>query len=107
MEILSNMEIFSALCKAKKKFGIYIGPNIEQDWSERNKAKPYMDLSIHRQVFVDGQAFLFFDSKKEMINCWTVITNNSGPTILNRYRGKTTVYAITCSPTGELLNENT
>jgi hypothetical protein len=101
------MEILSALCKAKKKFGMYISFCEDQSWSETKKAAPYLDLSVNHQIFVNGQAWLLFDSEEEMIICWTRTVGDDGPTILNKYKGKATVYALTCSSTGKLLNENT
>lgn len=107
MEILSSMEILLALCKAKKKFGMYIYFYEDQSWSETKKAAPYLDFSVSHQIFIDGQAWLLFDSEEEMIIYYNQTVGNDGPTISNEYKGKAVVYALTCSPTGELLNENT
>ena len=111
MEILTNIEMLSAICKTSKKFGMYInfqdGPDEDQDWCEIIKAAPYLDFSINYQIFLDGQAWLLFDSEEEMLICWTRTVGDDGPTILNKYKGKASVYALTCSSTGKLLNENT
>lgn len=107
MKILSNMEILPTLCKAKKKFGMHINFCEDQSWSETRKAAPYLDLSINHQIFIDGHAWLLFDSEEEMITYYNQTVGDDGPTVSNKYEGKATVYALTCSPTGGLLNENT
>ena len=107
MEILGNMDILPALCEIKKKFGMYISFYEDQSWSEIKKAAPYLNFSVNHQIFVDGQAWLLFDSEEEMVVCYDKTVGDDGPTKLNKYEGKATVYALTCSPTGELLNENT
>ena len=107
MKILTNIEMLSALCKARKKFGMYINFYEDQSWSETKKAAPYLDFLTNHQIFLDGQAWLLFDSEEEMLIYYNQTVGNDGPTILNKYKGKASVYALTCSPTGELLNENT
>ena len=106
MEVLSNTEMLPVLCKLKKKFGMYISFCEDQGWSETKKAAPYLGFSVNHQVFVDGHAWLLFDNEKEMLDCYDKTVCN-GPTKLNSYKGSGSVYALTCSSTGELLNENT
>ena len=107
MKILSNMEILPVLCKTKKKFGMYISFCEDQSWAETKKAAPYLDLSTNHQIFVNGQAWLLFDDEEEMTTCYNQTVGDDGPTMLNKYKGRAAVYALTCSPTGKLLNENT
>ena len=114
MEIFDKIYMLSAICKISRKFGMYInfdkdqnGPDEDQDWREIIKAAPYLDFSINHQIFLDGQAWLLFDSEEEMLICYNQTVGDDGPTKLNQYKGKATVYALTCSPIGELLNENT
>ena len=107
MEILSNIKALSVICKKSKKFGMYINFYEDQEYSDTMKAAPYLDFLTHYQVFCDCQAWLLFDTEKEMLDYYDKTVGDDGPTKLNQYKGKATVYALTCSPAGELLNENT
>jgi hypothetical protein len=107
MEILAKTEILSKLCKLSKKFGMYIGFAEDQSWAEICEAAPYLNLYKHEQVLMDGHGWILFDSENKMLDCYNRTVGDDGPTNLNPYNGNATVYALTCSPTGELLNENT
>lgn len=106
MKILDALGVFTELCKQSKKYGVYISFADEEDPAEITKAAPYLDFDKHYQVLMDGRGWLLFDTEEEMLNCYERTVGDDGPTELNPYDGKVRVYALTCSPTGELWNEN-
>lgn len=107
MEILEKEKILIKLCKLSKKFGMYISFTEDQSWREVCEAAPYLSMCKHTQVLMDGHGWMLFDSEDEMCDCYDRTVGDDGPTYLNLYNGSANVYAVTCSPTGELLNENT
>lgn len=76
------------------------------------KAAPYLkdlfkvnDKAL--QIFADGYGLFLFEDEHEMINAYTRTVGDDGPTELNDYDGSTRIYAITCDPNGNLMDENT
>lgn len=111
MEVLDQVKTLQALCKALGKYGVHIFisemGDVSTGWSEILKAAPYLELGKHGQLLCDRQGFLLFDSLKEMEEVFWQTVGDDGPTPANPYNGPARVYAITCSPEGELMNENT
>jgi hypothetical protein len=107
MKILDRTKVIITMCILAEKYGMYIS-FIEQDnIAEIIEAAPYLDFSEHHQIFMDGHGWILFDSEEEMIDCYEKTVGDDGPTKSNPYNGKIRVYAVTCSPKGELMNENT
>ena len=107
MKILDETQVLTTLCILSEKYGMYIN-FIEQDnIAEIIEAAPYLDFIEHSQVFMDGHGWILFDSEEEMEDCYGRTVGCDGPTELNPYNGKVRVSAVTCSPKGELQNENT
>ena len=107
MEILDKTKVLIKLCELSKKFGMYISFAEDQIWADVCEAALYLNMCKHTQVLMDGHAWILFDSEDEMLDCYERTVGDDGPTDLNPYNGATRVYALTCSPTGKLLNENT
>lgn len=107
MEILSETEVFKTLCKLSNKWGMYIGFIEQENIAEVTEAAPYLDFDKHSEIFTDGRGWILFNSEEEMLNCYENTVGDDGPTELNPYNGKVSVYALTCSPEGQLMNENT
>lgn len=113
MRVLSGTSILEALCKASHKwgmllhmsFGDYNGASITP--KEMFGAVPYLDPNKHLQFYMDEQGILLFDTENEMKVCFQKTVGDDGPTKFNSYSGPARCYAITCSPDGDLLNENT
>lgn len=107
MKILDETQVLMTLCILSEKYGMYIG-FIEQDnIPEIIEAAPYLDFSEHGQVFMDGHGWILFDSEEEMHDAFDKTVGDGGATRLNPYNGEVRVYAVNCSPKGELMNENT
>jgi len=106
MKILNKTRVLTTLCVLSKKYGMYISFDDSDNPSEVCEAAPYLDFIEHHQTFMDGYAWLLFDSEEEMLDCYEKTVGDDGPTRLNPYNGKVSVYALTCSPKGELANEN-
>ena len=107
MKILDKAGVLSVMCKLFEKYGMYISFVDDDEPLEVCKAAPYLDFDEHHQVFIDSCAWLLFDTEEDMLECYERTVGDDGPTKLNLYTGEARVYAITCSPTGELWNENT
>ena len=56
---------------------------------------------------MDGLGYLFFNTEAECCAAFEDIVGDDGPTKKNPYDGPMRVYALTCDPHGELMNENT
>lgn len=115
--LIADSEIFSSLCRAHHKWGVriaFICPSLDDrylsDIREIEKAIPW----IHRlnekarwDLLCSGSGFFLFDTEQEMRDFYDLTVGDDGPTKLNHYNGQTSVYALTCSPDGQLLSENT
>ena len=59
------------------------------------------------QGFGDGHVLVLFDTAAERDAAYRNTVGDDGPTATNSYSGPCRIYALTISPAGELLNENT
>jgi hypothetical protein len=122
MQVLEwNRDVFPLLCKSMKKWGMLISFSVDVDQdagsdvdillNEVPQAAPYFSPDTvgdnYFQIILDGSCVLLFDDEKEMTLRYDQTVGDDGPTKLNKYDGPARVYAITCSPEGELLGENT
>lgn len=108
MKIYTIMDAFQELCKSMKKWGMYISSSCSEEFiEEMPKAAPYLSWEEHPQIIMDGNGILLFDTEKEMWHHYDMTVGDDGPTKLNKYKGHTRVYALTCDPDGQLLTENT
>jgi len=115
MQVLDSTKILSELCKATKRWGLFIsGWNWDIALKEDgNKilAAPYLDFESEQdcmlQVMGDCQGYLMFDTEEEMLKYYDMTVGDDGPTELNKYNGKNKIYALTCGPDGQFQNENT
>ena len=112
MKILDHTEALQELTKATKRWGMYLNiPTWDRvfdgNWfQELTKAAPYLSDYNH-QILLDESGYILFDSEEEMNDTYERTVGDDGPTKLNPYNGQARIYALTCSPEGELLNENT
>lgn len=122
MQALDAIRTLEVLCKATNKWGMYISfctldASDESYFDDIVKAAPYLNFDDHTQIFVEGSAYLLFDSKEEMEEHYWCTVGDDGPTPDfikerlniggNDYEGPCRVYALTCDPTGQTMNENT
>jgi hypothetical protein len=107
MKILDRMKMLSMVCVLAEKYGMYISFEEHGNLAEVIEAAPYLDSYEDHQIFIDGHGWILFDSEEEMLDCYDKTVGDDGPALLNPYNGKVRVYAVTCSPKGELMNENT
>lgn len=109
MKILDQSTALSELCKATKKWGMFISfciyPECSYSYSELEKAAPY--LKDQTQFFADESGYILFDSEEEMWRAYDQTVGDDGPTESNKYSGPAKVYAITCDPDGQFGTENT
>lgn len=109
---VDNEGLFTLSCRVLHKWGLYLYLEQEDhDPSFTNpegvlNAAPYLN---NRSLTGSGwkEQYLFFDNKLDMERCYWATVGRDGPTDTNPFDGTATVYALTCSPTGQLLNENT
>jgi len=102
--------VLEALCKATQKWGLYINIFLPEDcfdFREVVKAAAFLDLETDGQVLADEEGWILFDDEESMLDAFDSCVGDDGPTHLNSYNGPIRVYALTCSPEGQLLNENT
>jgi hypothetical protein len=111
VEALSIFSAFERLCKETKKWGMYISITCFDDSvrEEPEKAALYLDWDNeeHTQIMCNGSGFFLFDTEGEMEEYYQQTVGDDGPTKLNSYNGNTRIYALTCGPDGQTLNENT
>jgi hypothetical protein len=100
-------EAFTLICKASRKWGVLISFGWVEDFNKVIRAAPYLDCEKDVQILSDGEGIILCDTKEEMDSIYNQTVGDDGPTTLNKYKGKANVYALTCSPKGELMNENT
>ena len=105
VEILTEHDILRVICKAKCKWGMFVYFSTNDSFDEVVKAAPY--LNKNAQILSDGRAYVITDTKEELDNFYYQTVGDDGPTKLNSYNGSAKVYALTCNPEGNFLNENT
>lgn len=112
IEKLHNHKVFERLCAATKKWGLCIGfgynnMHAPEAFEEICKAAPYLSIESDLQILMEGNAIFLCDTEEEMLDLFYQTVGDDGPTSKNSYSGEYKVYALTCSPTGQLLTENT
>lgn len=111
MKPLPFIEALSEMCKATRKWGMYISINNVDEFNflEQVKAAPCIsrNTSEGMQILVDRGGFFLFDTEEEMEENFWMTVGDDGPTVSNPYNGSVKVYAITCAPDGEFITENT
>ena len=119
MQALDSIGIFKEACKGAAKWGVYISifvgdVSISKDDGELNDeidevltALPFLNLRDHIQIILDNQGWFLFDTREEMETVYWQCIGDDGPNENNPYTGPVNVYALTCDPTGQSLNENT
>ena len=114
MQKLNQYQVFQLLCKLTGKWGVQIFPNYNQDdefipWQEYQQAVPYLDYDEDLQLIMDGFGIILCDTETEMNKIYRNTIGDDGPSIYgtNKYDGRCRVYACTCDPNGQILNENT
>ena len=113
IEIITDHDILSTACKATGKWGMLISfyvPSVEDcddPYEEVIKAAPYLTFEKHAQILGDGKAYILGETRDEIYNLYNQTVGDDGPTKLNPYNGIVKVYALTCSPEGKFLSENT
>lgn len=110
----TQVELFQDYCKNNKKWGLYLGigfksmsPSAEaiEETEEILKAAPY--LKDFMTIVWDYGGFIVCDTEEEMKTLFNQTVGPNGPTSINPYDGPASVYALTISNGGTLLNENT
>jgi len=104
--VILNSDVLALLCKAKGKWGMMTSFE-EYPMEELFQAAPYLAREEFRIMAVSGHGFIFLDSQTELYELYNQTVGDDGPTFKNPYNGPARVYAVTCSPEGELLTENT
>ncbi len=113
--ILTAHDIFRELCKQRQQWGLYFSisfipgePGCEDiTWDEVHKAAPYLSVrDTDIQVLADGCGYVF-GTEAEVQQLYDLTVGDDGPTKLNPYNGPARVYALTCGPNGDFMNENT
>lgn len=106
MEKLDLSNTLERLTKATGKWGMMIVMHGE-DLEEIVKAAPYLKDDDAMQMLADEHGFLLFNTEEEMNKAFDQTVGDEGSTKSNPYMGAGNVYAVTCNPNGETLNENT
>ena len=111
MKAFDQTSVLEELCRATKKWGLYIAifrPK-EVDVLEVLQACSFLDADKdeHAQIIFEECGYFLFDTEEEMDKHFEMCVGDEGPTKLNKYSGKVSVYALTCSPLVGLLSSNT
>lgn len=109
ISIMDSHEILQQICFWKRKHGLYLSFNSIGTITpeELNKAAPWLSWDVCLKLWAQQELFLFFDTLTERDEAYQKTIGDDGPTTLNPYNGPARIYALTCSPQGQLLNENT
>lgn len=110
--------LFAAHCRATGQWGIalhhtygeqsdYTKPFVTGHYfGDVLLAAPDLAGDATHQALGDGGAY-FFGSEEEIQAIYDRTVGDDGPTKSNPYAGPVRVYALTCAPDGQLMNENT
>lgn len=111
MNVHNTSDLLETLAKHTGKWCMYISFD-PSNMDEVIKAAPYLtpaadNLGTAIQILCDGCGFLSFDTEEEMERHYKLTVGDDGPTSANGYAGPCRVYALTCNPQGQCMNENT
>lgn len=99
----------SALCRQHRMWGMYASvsdPEVVHE--ELLKAAPWAaERDALWNLTAEGGVYLIFSNEAEMLTVYEQTVGDDGPTKTNSYDGPVRVYALTCDPEGNTLNENT
>lgn len=111
MKAFDQTEVLEELCKATGKWGLFISIDIPEgvDILEVLQACSFLELDndTHEHIIFNEYGYFLFVTEKEMDKHFKMCVGDDGPTELNKYDGKVSVYALTCSPVVGLLSSNT
>ena len=116
--VLDHLAQLQALCVNSNNWGMFVSIQGCQDrsWREIFRALPWADhqngkdagvLKEYAQALTDQSWVMLFKTEKDMRWYYERTVGDDRLTRWNPHKGPARVYAITCSPAGELLNENT
>jgi hypothetical protein len=94
MKFITRYEQFELLCKSTKKWGLYLGFDGCDTFAQVQVAAPYIDFD----TWINDANVCLFNSEEEMDEYFQ-------QTICDEVEHG--IFALTCNPDGQLLNENT
>ena len=105
MEAYDIVELMELHAKATNKWCMYLHINIENKTGWENEEEIHKTMSYLKNFYpnpltMPKKIVLTFDTEKEMEKYFNLTTEDNNTVKYN-------IYALTCSNTGELLNENT
>lgn len=110
MIFLDLHQMAQAACREACKHGLWLSfPTwhiIDNYFLAAPWLKGLQDNSLF-QGMGDGHVLALFDTAEERDAAYQNTVGDDGPTKTNPYNGPCRIYALTISPDGELLNENT
>ena len=115
-ELFDHWTTLQTLCKLSNRWGMYISTidYWETDKEEIKKASPYLSkfMDSYQDTCQTGfdpdeGLYMLFDTEEECENTFNATIGDDGPNEINDYDGPFRIFAITCSPNGEFINENT
>lgn len=118
MQTFGDIDALRSLCETHNKWGLYINiyvPDQLYDTAygdgsyldEIIKAASFLNFEEHGQIIIDEHGWFLFDTQEEMETAYWQCIGDDGPNENNPYNGPVSVYALTCDPTGQTMNENT
>ena len=109
MTLLDLHQMAQAACREAGKHGLWLSFPSWHIIDDLFLAAPWLkglqDSSL--QGISDGHGLALFDTAEERDAAYRNTVGDDGPTSTNPYNGPCRIYALTISPEGELLNENT
>jgi len=104
MKAFNTVDLMVEYAIKSNKWCMYLSNSCD-NYNELHKAAPYLkDLDYS---LINDNIILTFDTEEEMDKYYNQTVGDDGPTKSNPYNGSCRIYALTCSPDGEMLTENT
>lgn len=105
----SHAAVLQELCRLRGSWGLYLShvPSAGIGPYELARAVPFLDEAEVNSLWHNDRVWLFFSDEAGLLGAFRQVVGDDGPTALNNYDGPACVYAVTCSPAGDLLDENT
>ena len=105
----SHAAVLQELCRLRGAWGLYLShvPSAGIGPYELARAVPFLDEAEASSLWHNDRAWLFFPDEAGLLDAFRQVVGDDGPTDLNDYDGPARVYALTCSPASDLLDENT
>jgi hypothetical protein len=114
MKIMENSEVVQAVARFYNKPVLYLYYYSNESISFEEFLNAIVPQFLESDINVDVASlfygkplYILCDDEEELNTLFYYFVGDDGPTKSNSYKGRVSIFAMTCSAAGEMQNENT